>query len=305
MTSRILRVAGLLIIAIALFLFVIELLARRNNAIERRKRASRGDLLYARVIGERGTPVVFIAGLQATSSYWGSSFDSLSDRHRVIYLDLLGFGKSPWPEGEYTLDDQLAAIERTLARMGAADEVTLVAHSFGTIVAAQYAATHPGQIRQVVLLGAPVFANEEEARERIWDMSTLAALFSLRPLIARETCLFMGAFRPQLRWLLPKIMNQYPDAVAADSVEHFWPSISGSIDILLERPIVVPLQVIGPGTTFIHGRSDSVTPLSRIHEVAASTGASVIEVDGDHHTYVKGTSRDVTTAIHNHPGSTR
>ena len=167
MVSKILRVAGALTVTVALSLLAIELLARGNNARERRKRAALGDSLYARVNGDGGRPVIFIAGLQATSSYWGTSFDSLSDHHRLIYLDLLGFGNSPWPEADYNLADQIGAIERTLAQMEATEEVTLVAHSFGTIVAAHYAATHPGEVRQIVLLGAPVFANEKEARERI------------------------------------------------------------------------------------------------------------------------------------------
>lgn len=298
MGRRALGVVLFLVTAAVLFVPLVELLARRNNAIEKRRRAALGDRLYAKVVGDRGSPIVFMAGLQATSSYWQGQFDALSDGHRVIYLDLLGFGDSPWPDLDYTLDDQLRAIERTLVELDASDEVTLVGHSFGTIVAAHYAAAHPTEVRQLVLLGAPVFANEQDARERIWDMSTLAALFSLRPLIAREACLLMGAFRPQLRWLLPKITDEYPDAVAADSVEHFWPSISGSLDILLERPIAVPLQSIGSKTTFIHGRSDTVTSLPRIHDLAASAGASVVELAGGHHTYVQEASEEVTRVIH-------
>lgn len=300
MGRRAVQVVLFLVTGIALFFLMIELLARRNNRIERRKRAVQGDRLYARVVGDGKTPIVFIAGLQATSSYWEGRFDPLAERHRVIYLDLLGFGDSPWPDVEYTLDDQLAAIEKTLAALNASDEITLVGHSFGTIVAAHYAAAHPGQVRQLVLLGAPVFANEQEARKRIWDMSTLAALFSLRPLIAREACLVMGAFRPQLQWLLPKITDDYPDAVIADSVEHFWPSVSGSLDILLQRPISVPIEAVGSETTFIHGRSDTVTPISRIHELAASHGATVVEVAGGHHTYVNGASAEVIRVIRDH-----
>lgn len=301
MGKRIFWFAVSLGLAVVALLAIAELLARRNNALARAARADHGDLLYTKLAGDRGTPVVFIPGLQATSGYWQGRFDSLSDRHRVIYLDLLGFGRSPWPDADYTLDDQLEAIERTLASLDADRDVTIVAHSFGTIVAAYYAAAHPGQVRQLVLLGTPVFASEAEARKRIWDMSTLAALFSLRPLLAREGCILMGAFRPQLRRLLPRIVNDLPDEVVADSVEHFWPSIRGSIDILLDKPVEIPLQSAGSKTTLVHGGSDTVTSLARIHAVAEQNGATVVEVAGGHHAYVNEAADQVIEAIRDHP----
>lgn len=284
--------------AFVAFLLLIELLARWNVRREQQERAYLGDRLYAEVVGERGDPIVFIAGLQGSTRYWNHGFDALARDRRVIYVDLLGFGRSPWPKIDYTLDDHLAALQRTLAALDATCNVTIVAHSFGAVVAAHYAARFPDQVSKLYLLGAPVYANEKEARERIRAMSPLAAMFSLRPFLARETCLLMGSTRPLLRRVMPRLMPDVPAAVAEDAVLHTWPSFRGAMqNILLAHPIAEPLRTIGPKAVFVHGTRDTITPLASIRALARTSGATVLVLDSDHHGYARGGRHAVTQAI--------
>jgi len=288
------RSAGIVVV----FLLAVELLARWNVRREQQERAYLGDRLYADVGGERGDPVVFIAGLQGSTRYWNHRFDELAKNHRVIYVDLLGFGRSPWPDIEYTLDDHLAYLRRTLVERGATRNVTIVAHSFGTIVAAHYAARFPNEIKRLYLLGTPVYDSEEEARRRIWDMSPLAAMFSLRPILAREACLMMGAARPVFRWAMPRLMRDVPPAVAEDAVLHSWPSIRGAINnILLTRPIARPLRAIGRKTVLFHGTRDTITPLPRIRALADECGAALRVLNTDHHGYAREARGAIIKAI--------
>jgi len=271
---------------VAAFFGLVEVLAWTNIRSERRKRAYLGDELFRRVEG-KGPPIVFIAGLQGSTRYWGNKLQSLRTSRRLIYVDLYGFGQSPWPLKEPELEDHLAWLRRTLVAEGATREVTLVAHSFGAIVAAEYAARYPGEMRDVYLLGAPVFRNESEARERIHDMSELAAAFSLNPLLAREACLTMGAFRPLFRRILPKFARKGSPEVLEDAVLHDWPSINGAIqNVLLTKPIATPVMKLGQLVTFVHGTRDRVTPLPRIRELAAATAAKVVVLPVDHQGYV-------------------
>lgn len=282
----------------ALFVLAVELLARWNVRGEQKKRAYLGDRLFAEVVGTSSDPIVFIAGLQGSTRYWNHGFDELANGHRVIYVDLLGFGRSPWPNADYTLDDHLAYLRRTLLALGATRNVTFVAHSFGTLIAAHYAARFPDEVQHVFLLGTPVYDNAEEARRRIWEMSPLAAMFSLRPVLARETCMLMGSARPFFKWAMPRLMHDVPPAVAEDSVLHCWPSIHGAIDnILLRKPIANPLRVIGGKTTFVHGTRDTITTLARIRTLAQEAGADVIVLDSDHHGYAGSARRQVIDAI--------
>ena len=296
------RWAVRLALGLVVFFAVVELLARANIRHEQRKRAYLGDRLYTRVVGSRGTPIVFIAGLQGSTRYWGRAFDVLATDHRVIYVDLLGFGRSPWPDSEYTLDDQLGAVRRTLVDLGATRDVIIVAHSFGSIIASYYAERHPGEIQRLYLLGAPVYANAEEARTRIREMSPIAAMFSLQPFLARESCLIMGAARPVLRKIAPLFSKRHPDAVAEDAVLHSWPSIRGAInEVLLTRPIELPLRKVGKKTLLIHGTRDTVTSVARMRGVAQESGAELMIIDSDHQDYTRGALPIILRAIRNHP----
>jgi pimeloyl-ACP methyl ester carboxylesterase len=272
--------------AVVVFFGLVEVLAWSNIRRERQRRAYLGNLLYAEERGA-GDPIVFIAGLQGSTRYWGSSFDALSSDHRLLFVDVYGFGRSPWPLTEPTLDDHLAWLRRTLVARHATANVTIVAHSFGTIVAASYAAKYPDDVQKLVLLGTPVFQGERDARKRIADMSQLAALFSLNTLLARESCLLMGAFRPVVRAIVPHFSRRVPDRVAEDAVLHDWPSINGAIrNILLEKPIAVALSHVRARTVFIQGTADRVAPLERIRDLARRSGGQLVLFRGDHQSYV-------------------
>src|SRR2546421_363711 len=87
-----------------------------------------------------------------------------------------GDSGSPWPDAGYTLDDHLRALRRTLLAEGAGEHVTLVAHSFGTLLAANYAARYPAEVDRLYLLGTPVFEDEKEARKHIRAISSTGGM---------------------------------------------------------------------------------------------------------------------------------
>lgn len=260
--------------------------AVRDMARERAARNYLGDQLYTEIRGA-GSPLVFLAGLQGSTRYWGDAFDALGSEHRLIFVDALGFGRSPWPgDIAYTLEDQVEALHRTLVAKSATANVTIVAHSFGTLIAARYAARFPAEVSGVVMLGTPIFANEDEARERIRKMTMIGALFTFNNTLANLSCMAMCAFRPLLQRLLPALRPRLDPAVVADSVLHDLPAIEGAVNrILLEERVSHDLNRIGAKAVLIHGRADAVTPLEDARRTAAATGAMLIEVDGNHQQY--------------------
>ena len=272
--------------------------AELDMARERAARKYLGDQLYTEIRGS-GDSVVFLAGLQGTTRYWGDTFDILGSEHRLIFVDALGFGRSPWPRySDYGLEVQLSALRRTLVANGATANVTIVAHSFGTIIAAAYAARFPGDVSRVVLLGTPIFANEQQARKRIRNMTRLGALFTFNKTLANLTCMNMCAFRPLLRRVLPRLRPDLNPAVVADSVLHDLPSVDGSVNrILLKEKVEDSLRRIGAKAVLIHGRHDDVTPIEDARRVCAETGATLIEVPGDHQQYFQNGAQIIRRAI--------
>jgi pimeloyl-ACP methyl ester carboxylesterase len=109
-----------------------------------------------------GSPVVMIHGIASSSVTFERLVPLVEPYHRVIAIDLLGFGESPSPEdAEYTIDEHTAAIARTVRRLGVEEPFVLVGHSLGALIATRYAATHAGKVSKVILVSPPIYLPAE------------------------------------------------------------------------------------------------------------------------------------------------
>jgi pimeloyl-ACP methyl ester carboxylesterase len=114
--------------------------------------------LYAEEAGA-GTPVLLIHGLGCSSFTWRKLIPALARNHRVIALDLKGFGRSAKPEDSaYAAEDQAALVAAFIKKKGL-EGVTLVGHSFGGTVALRTAIRpdmqRQGLLSRIVVIGAP------------------------------------------------------------------------------------------------------------------------------------------------------
>lgn len=108
--------------------------------------------------GERGPTVVMLHGIASSSVTFENVIPLISPTHRVLAIDLLGFGESPTvDDGEYTLDEHVAALSRTLDGLRLKGRIVLVGHSMGSLIATRYAAIRPASIRHLVLVSPPIY----------------------------------------------------------------------------------------------------------------------------------------------------
>lgn len=101
-----------------------------------------------------GTPVVLLHGLSGSSRWWSRNVDALAERHLVVAVDLVGFGRSRrWRQFPGPSFRELTAL---LARwLETFDEpVHLVGHSMGGQIAIRLGAERPDLIRSLVLVNA-------------------------------------------------------------------------------------------------------------------------------------------------------
>jgi pimeloyl-ACP methyl ester carboxylesterase len=112
----------------------------------------------------QGKPVVFIHGLGTSSYTWHRIAPALATSHRVITIDLKGFGASDKPlEGPYTVRAQADLVREVMARKGLSD-VTLVGHSYGggisLLLALDEANGIPSRISRMVLLDSIAYPQD-------------------------------------------------------------------------------------------------------------------------------------------------
>lgn len=97
-----------------------------------------------------GPPVVLLHQGVVDSRIWEPVLPLLAERHRVLRYDQRGYGRSPLPEGPYSLVDDLLSVLDAAQIDGAA----LVGASRGGGIALTAAVEHPERVSALVLLGS-------------------------------------------------------------------------------------------------------------------------------------------------------
>jgi len=138
-----------------------------------RFRRRRPPLLHIATDAGTGPVVILVHGIASSSVTFRELVPLLTPRHRVIAVDILGFGESPAPEDcEYRLEDHVEALAATIRSLRLREPFVLVGHSLGSLIAARLAASPVTrldrriQISRVVLVGPPVYLSPSEIGDR-------------------------------------------------------------------------------------------------------------------------------------------
>jgi pimeloyl-ACP methyl ester carboxylesterase len=107
--------------------------------------------------GGAGQTMVLVHGLGGSAINWLSVAPRFAERHRVVALDLAGFGRTPPIAGLSGVDGHRRLLDRFLAAIGDG-AVIVVGNSMGGLVAMMQAAAAPGRISKLVL-AAPAQPN--------------------------------------------------------------------------------------------------------------------------------------------------
>ncbi len=238
--------------------------------------------------GRNGPSLVLVHGLGASGRYWRWVAEFLQGEFRVFAPDLLGFGRSPWPNIAYTVNDHLDALDATLKAEGIEDEPPVLAgHSLGTILALAWAARYPKRFGGLVLMGLPCYRSPEEARAHVAGLGPLAHATVARPRLGAAICGLMCFGRPFWRRVVPALMPDVPADVARDGVLHTWGSYSrtlqhGILDVDV-RTLAGQVGATGLPTQLLHGDLDREAPLEGASGLARSIGWSLEVLKGAGH----------------------
>lgn len=107
--------------------------------------------------GDGNSAVVLLHGFSDNLATWNQLAPKLAEHHRVLALDLPGFGGSQRRSGPQ-FDGYFDAIDEVLGKAGVTGPVSLVGNSLGAVTALLYAHRAPERVRRVVLVGMPAVA---------------------------------------------------------------------------------------------------------------------------------------------------
>lgn len=225
--------------------------------------------------GEGDAPVVLLHGLGGSSRYWTTLLARPLPRWRCYAPDLLGFGRSPWPRVEYTVDAHLAALDASLP----AGAAFVVGHSLGAVLALERAARSPTTTRGVVAFALPYFDDEGQARDAVGRGSFWGRLLTEAPLAARVLCACVCRQRWLWSGLLPVLLPHVPKDVVADALKHSFRSVRSTLlRCVLQHRVDAAAEALaraGVPMRLVVGEDDPVATPERAAVFARRFGAAV------------------------------
>ncbi len=128
----------------------------------------------------QGSPVLLIHGFGASTFTWRHIAPALAERHRVIAVDLKGFGQSDKPFDEsYSVFDQAGLLAQLIEDQDLRN-LTLVGHSFGggvaLVLALEADGRLKGRIKKLVLLDTIAYRQDIPVFFRMLDTPVFSHL---------------------------------------------------------------------------------------------------------------------------------
>ena len=258
-----------------------------------------GARLYYYAAGTRGVgePVVFIHGFPTSGHLWNDVIPLMPQGHRLVVLDLLGYGRSDPPSDRpLTLR---AHAERVVALMDALgiQQACVVGHDLGGGVAQAMAVHAPARVTRLALIDSVAFTG-----------------WATRDVRFARTVLRLTAKVPP-RWVLAVLRADlergYEDSTrAVHSIDRFirpFATEEGrnafmqhlrALDAGETRALAERLGEISIPTAVIWGANDSFLPVKLGRRLAAAIpNASLTIVPGARHFLPEDAPRPLTDAI--------
>ncbi len=217
-----------------------------------------------------GPVVVFLHGLAGCWQNWLETIPHFARDHRVIALDLPGFGASPMPAQPISMPGYARMLDELFVMLGV-DSATLVGSSMGGFVAAEFAIRFGAQAQRLCLVSPAGLSMEHMRNERNQG---------LRPRI--ENVLFFGAGRlasksdrvvrsKRLRRALLMLVAAYPERlpsrlIAEQARGAGKPGFHDALDAMTGYPIRDRLGEIACPTLVVWGQLDRLVPVRDAHE---------------------------------------
>ena len=237
--------------------------------------------LFFEELGTEGRTIVFLPGLTGTTAYWKRHVAHLAANNRLILIDPLGFGNSPKPNLVYSVERHVAELHNILKDR---ERITLVGHSFGSILATAFTARYPELIDRLVLISLPYFGSAELAAEHFKNTKMYGGLLR-RPVMAAAFCIFS---RRVLGPFLPYLVKDMHRDVLEDLKKHTWRSFSSTFyecicgydlsEDLEKIPSRIPVMCL-------HGDRDATAPIAGVRDLVQRKSGwemRVMEAGGHH-----------------------
>ena len=216
-----------------------------------------------------GPPLVFVHGLSGCWQNWLENIPAFMDSHRVIAMDLPGFGRSPMPREKITISGYGRWLDRLLAELDV-DAAAVVGNSMGGFVAAETAIKFPRRVERLALVAAAGISIEKQRNDgllRVLEATENVSQFLMARFLSQSDGLVA---RPRGRKALMWFVAAHPDRMDPRLVKEQMsgsntPGFVPALDALTSYPIRDRLSDIDCPTWICWGPKDMLVPVKDAH----------------------------------------
>ena len=236
----------------------------------------RKPLLHVASDSGRGAPVVLLHGIASSSVTFEYVIPQLTDRRRVVALDLLGFGRSTAPAStQFTIDEHVDAVARTLEHHIVATPFTLVGHSLGALISLRLAARFPKMVGHLVLVAPPVYLPSDTIADPV-ERVRMDAYLRLYDFMRKNRDFTTSAAQAMER--ISPIRNLF------DVNESNWRAFSLSLEKCIEsQTTVADIAQVRCAIDVIYGTLDPFLAPAGLRVIERMRGVATTRVEGVDH----------------------
>ncbi|HTN24481.1 MAG TPA: alpha/beta fold hydrolase [Solirubrobacteraceae bacterium] len=230
-----------------------------------------GSLVNVLDIGS-GPALLFLHGLSGCWQNWLENIPEFARDHRVIAVDLPGFGASPMPADPISITGYARMLDALLDELGIGD-VRIAGNSMGGFVGAEMAIRYPDRVRRLVLVAAAGLSLRQMRHERrrgVRPRVENALFFSLGRLAAHSDVVVRS---PRLRRALLMLVVAHPERlpgplIAEQAHGAGKPGFDDALEAMTGYPIRDRLGEVACPALIVWGEEDRLVPLRDASEFA-------------------------------------
>lgn len=216
--------------------------------------------------GKTTQTLVFVHGLSGCWGNWLEQLPVFANEHRVIAIDLPGFGASPLGSEQISMAGYARLLDHLLGELSV-DAATVVGNSMGGFVAAELAISAPQRVERLVLVSAAGISTHRNrgATRALPAMRRLERLLAMTGTWA-ATKSDAVANRARLRNAALNLVASHPSrlpaALAAEQIRGAGkPGFVPALAAILDYPVRERLVEIACPTLIVWGENDRVIPV--------------------------------------------
>ena len=206
--------------------------------------------------------LLLIHGLGSNAKGWLRNIPELSREHRVIAVDLPGYGVSDKGYYKYTLSFYAEVLNELLDGLRI-DQATWIGHSMGGQIAMVAALNHPDRVSRLVLIspaGFEAFTDGEGDWMRRVVSPDLVRDTTIRGIAVNLKSNFHHAPSEADFMITDRIQVR-----GAKDFEKYCYAVAENVEAMLDEPVLDRLGEISQPTLVLFGKNDNLIPNRYLH----------------------------------------